>query len=208
MAMTNFFSQVAALGFTGCLNLTLHIDGQSLTVSVLLQDNACGDTAKTRIPPLILKGTPNELGEGFFPAITEPVQATSALLTNMAEYLKGQEEARRHSAMEKKKSEKPEITEKGLSPKEKKFLEAMQQVDALESEGNFRDAWCKVQQPTEYPENAEQLRKRRESLSRQFAPDLFGQGQPVQVEQEEPNTEDYADNEPNAEGIPDEGEGQ
>jgi len=210
MAITNFFSQVAALDFQGCLNLTLRRDGEQLTVSVLLQDDACGDTAKAHIPPLILKGTPQELGEGFFPNIAAPVQATSQLLTNMEQYLKGQEEAKKNSAMEKKKTEKPDKPATEVSPKEKKFLEAMKQVDALEAEGKFKEAWCKVPQATEYPDKAEQLRKRRESLKNQFAPDLFGAAQPVETQEEntEPNTEDYADSEPNAEDIPDEGEGE
>lgn len=210
MAITNFFSQVAALDFQGCLNLTLRKDGEQLTVSVLLQNDACGDTAKAHIPPLILKGTTKELGEGFFPAIAEPVQATSQLLVNMEQYLKGQEEAKKQSAMEKKKTEKPDKPATDISPKEKKFLEAMKQVDALEAEGKFKEAWCKVPQATEYPDKAEQLRGRRDRLKTQFAPDLFGAAQPAENQEEdvEPNTEDYADSEPNAEDIPDEGEGE
>jgi PRTRC genetic system protein E len=211
MAITNFFSQVAALDFQGCLLLTLRRDGESLTVSVLLQNDACGDAAKNHIPPLILKGTPKELGEGFFPAIAAPVQATSQLLTNMEQFLKGQEEAKKQSAMEKKKTEKADKPATEIPPKEKKFLEAMKQVDALEAEGKYKEAWCKVPQPTEYPDKAEMLRGRRESLKAQFAPDLFGAAQPAEEQEEEntePNIEDYADSEPNAEDIPDEGQGE
>lgn len=213
MAITNFFSQVAALNFQGCLNLTMRKDGERLTVSVLLENDACGDTAKSHIPPLILKGTAQELGEGFFPAIAEPVQATSQLLTNMEQFLKGQEEAKKNSAMEKKKSEKADKPATEVSPKEKKFIEAMKVVDDLEAEGKFKEAWCKVPLAAEYPDKAEQLRMRKESLKNQFAPDLFGAAQPAEtpveeVENTEPNTEDYADSEPNAEDIPDEGEGE
>lgn len=211
MAITNFFSQVAALDFQGCLNLTLHRDGEQLTVSVLLQNDACGDAAKAHIPPLILKGTPQELGEGFFPNIAAPVQATSQLLTNMEQYLKGQEEAKKNSVMEKKKTEKADKPATDMSPKEKKFLEAMKQVDALEAEGKFKEAWCKVPQSTEYPDKAEQLRTRRDSLKAQFAPDLFGAVQPAEEqeeEHEEPNTEDYDDSDTDAEDIPDEPEGE
>jgi PRTRC genetic system protein E len=211
MAITNFFSQVAALDFKGCLNLTLHRDGESLTVSVLLQNDACGDSAKSHIPPLLLKGTAQELGEGFFPAIAAPVQATSQLLTNMEQFLKGQEEAKKNSAMEKKKAEKADKPSTEVSPKEKKFLEAMKQVDALEAEGKCKEAWCKVPQPSEYPDKAEQLRKRRESLKAQFAPDLFGAAQPNEIqedEKEEPNNQDYADSHTDAEDIPDEREGE
>ena len=212
MAITNFFSQVAALNFQGCLNLTIRTDGERLTVSVLLQNDACGDTAKSHIPPLLLKGTAQELGEGFFPAIGEPVQQTSQLLTNMEQFLKGQEEAKKNSAMEKKKTEKADKPATELSPKEKKFNEAMKQVDALEAEGKFKEAWCKVPLAAEYPDKAELLRKRKENLKNQFEPDLFGASQPAETQAEEvhtePNTEDYADSEPTAEDIPDEREGQ
>lgn len=205
MAMTNFFSQVAALEFEGCLNLTLKKEGAQLTVSVLLQNDGCGDAAKKHIPPLILKGDAKELGEGFFPAIAEPVQQTSQLLLNMEQFLKGQEEAKKQSAMEKKKAEKTEKADKAVpqDPKEKKYLEAMAQVDALEAEGKFREAWSKVPQPSDYPDRADALRARRASLSKQFAPDLFvaaAHETPV-----EPNTEDYDDNAPDAEAVQDEG---
>jgi len=211
MAITNFFSQLAALEFQGCLNLTVRRDVESLTVSILLQNDACGDTAKSHIPPLLLKGTAQELGEGFFPAIAEPLQATSQLLTNMEQFLKGQEEAKKNSAMEKKKPEKADKPATEVSPKEKKFIEVMKQVDALEAEGKFKEAWCKVPLATDYPDKAEQLRRRKENLKNQFAPDLFGTVQTAEIQEEEntePNNEDYADSEPNAEDIPVEGQGE
>lgn len=203
MAMTNFFSQVAALDFEGCLNLTLKKEGGQLTVSLLLQNPACGDSAKQHIPPLLLKGTPKELGEGFFPAIEAPVQSSSQLLVNMEQFLKGQEEAKKQSAIEKKKAEK---TEKPApqDPKEKKYLEAMAQVDRLEQEGKFKEAWSKVPQPSEYPDRAEVLRERRASLSKQFAPDLFGGAQTTNVE---PNNEEDDNSATDAEAVPDEGQG-
>lgn len=205
MAMTNFFSQIAAIDFTGNLNLTLKKEGDSLTVAVLLHNDACGDSAKKHIPPLLLKGTAKELGEGFFPAIAEPIAQTSALLLNMEQFLKGQEAAKKQSAMEKKKTEKPDRTKaEATDPKEKKYRAAMAQVDALEAEGKFREAWVKVPQPTEYPDKAEALRSRRASLSAKFSPDLFG-AEPATVIVE-PNTETDAVDQDDAEGLPDEGE--
>lgn len=203
--MTNFFSQVAALEFEGCLNLTLKKEGAQLTVSVLLQNDGCGDAAKKHIPPLILKGDAKELGEGFFPAIAEPVQQTSRLLLNIEQFLKGQEEAKKQSAMEKKKAEKTEKAHKAApqDPKEKKYLEAMAQAGALEAEGKFREAWSKVPQPSDYPDRADALRARRASLSKQFAPDLFVAAAPETPV--EPNTDNYDDNAPDAEAVQDEG---
>lgn len=206
--MTNFFSQLAAIDFTGCLNLNFKKDGESLTVSVLLVNEGCGDTAKKHIPPLLLKGTAKELGEGFFPAIAEPIQQASGLLINMEQFLKGQEEAKKQSAMEKKKNEKAEKADKAdksqpQDPKAKKYFEVMAQVDSLEANGKFKDAWCKVPQPSEYPDKAEELRERKKSLREKFAPDLFGAAQ--SNEENEPKSEDDDNNEPNAEAVPDEG---
>ncbi|MFP9097724.1 PRTRC system protein E [Flavobacterium sp. RHBU_24] len=211
MAITNFFSQVAALNFTGCLNLTLRKDGESLTVSVLLQNDACGDTAKNHIPPLILKGTAQELGEGFFPAVAEPVQETSQLLTNMAQYLKGQEEAKKNSAMEKKKTEKVDKADKSDKPttpeeiKEMKYKGIMAEVDKLEAAGKYREAWIKVPQASEFPDKTEEMQKCRSSLSAKFSPDLFGAEQPATaVTNVEPKTEQDATDSIDAEGVPDE----
>jgi PRTRC genetic system protein E len=205
MATTNFFAQVAAIPFEGCLNITIRKDGEQQTVSVLVQNEACGDTAKAHIPPLILKGDVKELGEGFFPAITAPVQQASALLLNMEQFLKGQENAKKHSAMEKKKEGKTEKTATASDPKATKFDKAMAQVDSLEAEGKFREAWMKVPQASEFPEKAEELRSRRASLSAKFSPGLFGAEQPT-TEKTEPNTEDYATDDDTAEGIPYQGE--
>lgn len=206
MATTNFFAQVAAIPFEGCLNITIKKDGEQQTVSLLLQNEACGDTAKNHIPPLILKGNVKELGEGFFPAIAEPVQQASALLLNMEQFLKGQENAKKHCAMEKKKTEKPTVA---AEPKAGKYDNAMAKVDALEAAGNFREAWMKVPQPNEFPEKAEELRSRRASLSAKFSPDLFGAAQPNEpINEVEPNTKEDATDHTDAQGIPDEGEGQ
>lgn len=205
--MTNFFSQIAAIDFKGNLNLTLKKDGDSLTVSVLLQNDACGDNAKNHIPPLILKGSPKELGEGFFPAIAEPVQTTSQLLVNMEQFRKGQEAAKKNAASEQKKTgTQTKPTAENTDPKEKKYLTAMGQVDALEAEGKFREAWVKVPQPTDYPDKAEALRSRRAALSAKFSPDLFGAEPAATIV--EPNTDDDATDQDDAEGIPYEGEGE
>jgi len=207
MATTNFFAHAAAIPFEGCLNMTIRKDGEQLTVSLLLQNEGCGDTAKAHIPPLILKGTAKELCEGFFAAITEPVAQASALLVNMEQFLKGQEAAKKHSAMEKKKTDKAEKTPAPADPKTAKYFEAMAKADALEAEGKFREAWMKVPRPDEFPEKADELRKRRASLSQKFSPDLFGAEQPT-TEQREPNTDEDATDDRNAEGIPDEGQGE
>lgn len=218
MPVTNFFAHIAAIPFEGCLNVTIKKDGEQLTASVLLQNDGCGDAAKNHIPPLILRGCAKELCEGFFDAIATPVAETSKLLVNMEAYLKGQEAAKKNAAMEKKKTEKTEKTDKAdksdkpTTPeeiKEMKYIGIMAEVDKLEAAGKYREAWVKVPKTSEFPEKAEEIQKRTSSLSAQFSPDLFGAEQPATaVTNVEPKTEEDATDLIDAEGIPDERQGE
>ena len=49
----------------------------------------------------------------------------------------------------------------------------MKKVDELEQQKKFREAWVKVPEPSDFPEQAETLRKRRSALAAKFSPDLF-----------------------------------
>ena len=103
----NFFTQLAQMNIEGSLQLTItETTAGTWLVSVLLQNERCGDNAKHLIPPLTLKGTAEELDNGFFQSIVQPIEQTSSLLLNMESYLKAQEEAKRQSAMEKEKADK------------------------------------------------------------------------------------------------------
>lgn len=211
MAVTNFFAHAAAINFEGCLNITLKKDGEQLTVSVLLLNDACGDNAKTHIPPLILKGTAKELCEGFFDAVAEPLAQTSALLVNMEQYLKGQEKAKQNAASQKNKTEKaaqPEL-QTPEQARQMQYAQLMANADALEKQGKFKEAWMKIPQPSEFPEKAEEIRTRRAALSAKFSPDLFGAEQPAElINETQPNTQDDDADNADAEGLYDEGEEQ
>jgi len=192
METTKFFSGVAALGITGDLQLTIRKGAENnWVVSVMLHNEQCGDSARKLIPSLNLNGTVEELDNGFFEQITTPMQAASGLMVNMEAYMKQLEEAQKQSAMEKEKADKDR---KEKEAKEKKYKEAMQKVDELEKEGKFRDAWMKVPEPSEYPEQADALRKRKSSLAAKFAPDLFGaEATPVAAAQPQQQQEETPD---------------
>lgn len=169
----NFFNQIAQLDITGDLNLTISKGAENnLIVSILLQNEQCGDNSKQLIPPLNLKGTAEELDNGFFERITTPLETASGLMVNMEAFMKQLEEAKKQSAMEKEKADREK---KAKEEKDKKYKEAMQKVDELDKEGKPRDAWMKVPNPADYPEYAEVIRKRKTELSDKFAsPSLFG----------------------------------
>jgi PRTRC genetic system protein E len=189
---TNFFNQIQQLDFTGNLQLTITKGAESnLIVSVLLHNEQCGDSAKNLIPPLTFNATPQEFDEGFFEQITTPVQKVSGLMVDMEKFQKQLDEAKAQSAIEKAKAEKEK---KEQEAKGKKFKQAMDKVDELEKEGKFREAWMKVPDLTEFPEKADEIRKRKTSLSDKFAtPSLFGAMEETAPElpQEEEVTADY-----------------
>ena len=170
---TNFFNQIQALDFTGVLQLNISKGAENnLIVSVLLNNEQCGDSAKNGIPPLTFNATPQEFDEGFFEQITTPIQKVSGLMVDMEKFQKQLDEAKAQSAIEKAKTEK-EKKEKEV--KDKKFKDAMAKADELEKEGKFREAWMKVPDITEFPEKADEIRKRKTALSDKFAtPSLFG----------------------------------
>ena len=170
---TNFFNQITQLDFTGNLQLTIAKGAENnLVVSIMLQNEQCGDNAKNIIPPLNLRGTAEELDNGFFEKITAPIQTVSGLMVDMEGYMKQLEQAKKQSAMEKEKGDKQK---KEQEAKDKKFKDGMAKADELEKEGRYRDAWMKVPEITEFPEKADEIRKRKTSLSDKFgAPSLFG----------------------------------
>lgn len=168
---TNFFNQITQMNIEGNLQINIQkTDEQNYIVSVLLQNEHCGDTAKNCIPPLILKGTADDLDNGFFENIKQPMEQTSALLVHMESYLKAQENAKRQSTMEKENAEKQK---KEQDTQEKKYQQAMSKANKLEIEGEYRKAWTAVPEVTDFPKYADEIRKRKKELSAQFAPNLF-----------------------------------
>lgn len=167
----NFFQSIIALQVAG--NWTINIDkadDKNLVVSVRFYNNNIGDEARKKIPPLILRGTPEEMDEGFFQKIEQPIKTSAQLLTNMEQYLKQQEQAKVSSQMNKEKQGK---AEKEKTDKDKKYEEGMKKADELEAEGKYREAWMKVPDIAQYPEHEEEIRARKSELSKQFAPTFF-----------------------------------
>lgn len=167
----NFFQSIIALQVAGDWKITIAKEGTDrLIVSVLFYNEAIADDARKIIPPILLKGTAEELDGGFFSAIEQPVKETAALFLNMEQFLRQKEEAKKQSQMEKDKAEK---IEKEHKEKQKRYEEALKKAAELEAEGKYRDAWMKVPDPADFPEQAETLRQRKSELAQQFAPDLF-----------------------------------
>jgi len=82
-----------------CLNIMK--TGESLVVTVLPKSKEVKDPAAEQLIPLNLKGSPEELDSGFIEAIRSPVQKSTSLMSNMAEYEKSAEKAAEESKAEK-----------------------------------------------------------------------------------------------------------
>ena len=168
---TNFFRQLANMNLTGDLQITFRATTEnSFVLSVLLNNEQCGDEARKLIPPLNLRGTAEELDNGFFETISIPLQTASGLMVDMESFMKQLEEAKKKSTMEKEKSEKEK---KEKETKEKKYQDAVQKAEELEKEGKDKEAWTALPKVSEYPDFADTIRKKQDEYERHFAPSLF-----------------------------------
>lgn len=177
---TNFFRQIAKLNLKGDLQITLRQSTEnSFVLSVLLNNEQCADEARKTIPPLNLRGTAEDLDNGFFENISTPLQTASGLMVDMESFMKQVEEAKKKSAMEKEKSDKEK---KEKEAKDKKYGEALQKAEELEKEGKYKEAWSVLPKGSEFPEYAEKICKKQDEYERHFAPSLFTENQSQSTE--------------------------
>jgi PRTRC genetic system protein E len=174
---TNFFQNIADLQITGNLNITIKPgeDGK-LTVLVLVSNPKASENSAKAIPPLLLRGNSQELDEGFFDAISQPLQQTAGLLQNMAEYQKGQEKVRTSlKGNEKKpKDESPkddiEVTPRtSKEDKRKEYAEVIRKIVELTGQCKFEDALALLPSVTDFPDKAPEILKRKADLERMNA---------------------------------------
>jgi PRTRC genetic system protein E len=188
---TNFFENIAVLNVPGNWKITIHTaDNVDFTISALFTPLHCGDNASKAIPPMLLKGTVDELNKGFFEAITAPVQETAGLYSNMENYLKEVEQARLASKQEqdRKAKEKATATAKKdgdvempdpkavKEEKKKAYDEAMKGIVELSTKMKYADALAILPSVADYPEKKNELDKKREDLNRlqqQYEAQLF-----------------------------------
>lgn len=159
---TNFFETIASLQVTG--DLKIHIQQQKdaqLLVSVLLVNDNVDDEARKIIPPMNFKGTAKELDEGFFTALEKPVQQTSALFTNMQDFVVALEKTKEQSKMEK---EKEGVEKKQLDERKKKYDTQLKKVSELEEKKKYGEAIGAMPKPADFPEQAEEIKNKLDEL--------------------------------------------
>ena len=158
----NFFQQIAALQVRGDWKITIAAEGaNAFIVSILFFNEQIGDDARKKVPPLLLKGTAEDLDNGFFEAITQPIQETAQLFLNMEQYLKEREQAKLASQMERDKDNRDK---KERDERRKKYDALMKKVDELEEAKIYQEAIANLPKADAYPEQSEEISKRLELL--------------------------------------------
>lgn len=169
---TNFFKQLAAFQVEGDWNIKIKSGTHNrMIISVLFHNEKVGDTARKLIPPMILKGTTEELDKGFFETIEKPVKQTAALFVNMEQYAKAQEQAKLQSKIE---SDKRDAVKREKETGNKKYETQMKKVAELDAAGKYREAYAQLPKSADFPEQESEIEEKRKELSEKFdQPALF-----------------------------------
>ena len=174
---TNFFEALAGLNAPGNWKLTIHTtDNHNFTVSALFTALHCGDQATKAIPPMLLKGTAEELADGFFEAIAQPVAVTAGLYHNMEAYLKEVEAARLKSKEEQDKKKAQTTTDKAgegietdamkqaKAEKKEAYEAALKEIEQLRAQMKYSEALALLPSVTDYPDRKAELEKKKSEL--------------------------------------------
>jgi PRTRC genetic system protein E len=178
---TNFFQQLAGLGFKGNFLLNINQDETAVqTVSVVLKK----DKAIDGLPPMLFKATAEELDEGFFEQLAQPVRQTAGLISNIESYQKEMDKAKKNAKPDKAKTGKPAETEtdhdeqdeagnlftppeddkQAKAEKKRLYDEAMEKVKALAQNTKYAEALSNLPDVADHPEKAEAIEAKRKTL--------------------------------------------
>ena len=103
MELFTKLSEIMGEGCTLTINIAKTENG--MTVGVLPGNTLVKDAAKSKIVPLNINGTAEELDEGFVDAIISPIAKTNGMFADIKAFEEAQEEAKKASEMAKKASE-------------------------------------------------------------------------------------------------------
>ena len=137
-----FFTAIHQMMTEG-VDLTLVIrkaNGQ-LTVSLLPKSNGLNDEAQNHLVPLTVSGHPQELDAGFLQAVARPIQKTTGLISNMAQF-EAQFEAQAEKAASESKAAKETKAKETKEEKEKreKYEKHFKKAEELIAAKNHKEA--------------------------------------------------------------------
>lgn len=166
---TNFFQAIQRLHSTGVwiFNVSFSTENE-VVVSVVVKDGGNIDDKNT-LPPMVYRGTPQEIDEGIFDALVHPIEETKNLFANLTAYNKGLEDAKA-KIMVKPKIEKS-ADKKGATESIHESTEDRPKFEDILSEINKLNAGCKYSEALallpvveSFPEKKAEIEKLRKEL--------------------------------------------
>ena len=210
---TNFFKQMNDLKLTGNTKVNIQsLPDGTMTVSILLINDALKDKSANQIPPLIIKGSIEELDLKFFETITSPIQKTNQLLCNMREH----EQALKNVQTSNSSKNTSGSGNKDKDGNRKRFEEQMKKVNDLEKLNKVGEAIGQMPDAKIYPEFEEEIKTKMQQLrSKHGTLSLFGDtpveptensntGIPENDHEEDPKEDDPEEIDPEPEEYPEE----
>jgi PRTRC genetic system protein E len=177
------FTEISTLLKEGeMLSMNIRKNGSEMIVVVLPKVENVKDPAVEQLIPLNLKGSPEELDAGFIEAIQFPVQKSTGLMTNMAEYEKAAEKAAQES--------------KAVKDRQDTISRHVKEAEAFEKEGKTKEALAAYAKALEPDKNNTKIRLKINALKMKTGGniDLFS-ATPAKEEPpvEQPEDFDYPD---------------
>ncbi|MGZ3812290.1 MAG: hypothetical protein ACXVJN_11130 [Mucilaginibacter sp.] len=180
---TNFFEQVAGLKIDGNLTLNINTDKNGLmTVSAMLSKAGT-------IPPMVFTALSHELDEAFFEKLSEPVKLTKELITNLDNYKKELDKAKKQPGKDAKAatatagktepddneeddndnndlfSQQPDDTQ--VKAEKKQYVDdQLLKAKELAKQMKYMEALAQLPDPAEYKEQAELIEAKRAEIQK------------------------------------------
>ncbi|RZJ87999.1 MULTISPECIES: PRTRC system protein E [Pedobacter] len=165
---TNFFQALKRLQSVGAWVINVDFSaGHGLIVSVLLKSQD-GENQNSQLPPMVFKGTAQEIDEGILEGLTKPVEQTKMLFANISAYNKGLEEAKA-KLVPKHKAEKQAVNTEKQKPAESisdkpKFEDIIKDINALNAACKYAEAVSMVPIVEDYPDKKSEIGKLKADL--------------------------------------------
>ncbi|MBB2145732.1 PRTRC system protein E [Pedobacter sp. LMG 31464] len=155
---TNFFSQIKQLPKAGAWKINIaFVQDEIMLVSVLLEKEADGKA----LAPIVFNGTAKELDEGFFGAISAPVQSTAELFASVDAHLLSIEKAKNEikPKTEKKPAENGSPTAKieDKAERKKRYDGLIEKAKTLNGQMKYEEALAVLPSSEDFPEKGEEL---------------------------------------------------
>lgn len=184
---TNFFEQVAGLKIDGGLLLNITTDKNGLmSVSAMLSKAGT-------IPPMVFTALSHELDEAFFDKLIQPVALTKGLITNLENYKKELDKAKKQPGKDAKTATATTATtatthddenddddngntgdlfsqqtdDSQLKAEKKQYVDdQLVKAKELAKQMKYAEALAQLPDPAEYPEQAELIEAKRAEIQK------------------------------------------